>query len=127
MPFDVFVFKQDIESLRDGFFVCAAAYVEEVCGVAAEEFDDVHSGHCKTRAVDHAGDIAVKCDIIEAEFACFNLLGILFVRVAQGFDFGVAEESVVVERDLGVEANDFAVFGQHEGVYFDHRAVFRPE
>src|SRR6185503_18312665 len=48
---------------------CAAANVEEVRRVAAVQLDQVHGGHRETRAVHHAGDVAVERDVVEVVFA----------------------------------------------------------
>ena len=121
------VFEKDVERLRDGLFGRSAANVEEVCGIAAEVFYYIHCRHSKPRAVHHARDVAVEGDVVEPVLACLDFLGILFVWVAELLELGVAEEAVVVERDLGVEADDFSVFGEDEGIDFNHRAILLPE
>ena len=60
-------------------------------------------------AVDHAADGAVERDVVEVVFRGLDLLLVLFGEVAQRDDVGVAVERVVVEADLGVEAEQLAV------------------
>ena len=126
-PLYVRVFEEDVESLRDGLFGRAAANVEEVCGIAAEVLYYVHCRHRKPGAVHHARDVAVERDVVEPVLAGLDFLGVFFVRVTEFLNLGVAEEAVVVERNLGVEADDSLVFGENEGIDFNHRAVLLPE
>ena len=56
----------EVEGLLDGLGGGAAADVEEVCGLAAVELDDVHGGHGEAGAVDEAADVAVEFDEVEA-------------------------------------------------------------
>ncbi len=56
-----------------------------------------------------------------------SLLRILLVEVAEGDDLGVTVESVVVERDLGVERLDLVVGSRNQRIDLDHRRVRFPE
>ena len=62
---NVRVGEKDAEGVFDLLLVGAAAYVEEVCGLAAGVLDDVHRRHGEAGAVDHAGDGAVELDVVE--------------------------------------------------------------
>jgi len=120
---DFGVGAEDAEGFADLFFFGAAADVEEVGGVSAALFDDVHGGHGEAGAVDHAGDVSIKADVVEIKFPGFDFAGVFFGEVAVGDDLGVAEEGVVVEIEFGVEGEDFAGGGLDEGVDLDHGAV----
>ena len=61
--------EQDAERVRDLLLRGAAADVEEVRRLAAVELDDVHGRHRQAGAVDHAADVAVELDVVEAELA----------------------------------------------------------
>ena len=82
-----------------------AADVEEVGRLAAGPLDEVHRRHRQAGAVDHAADRAVELDEGQAGLARLAVGGILLVGVAQRLELGVAGECRVVERDLGVEAD----------------------
>ena len=56
----------EVKGLLDGLRGGAAAHVEEVGGLAAVEFDDVHGRHGEAGAVDEAADVAVEFDEVEA-------------------------------------------------------------
>ena len=114
---------QDAEGVGDLFLVGAAADIEEVGGAAAGVLDDVHGGHGEAGAVDHAADIAVELDVIEAEFRGFDLEGIFLMDIPEGGDIGVAVEGVVVKIEFGVEGDDALIFGDDEGVDFGERGV----
>ena len=60
--------------------------------------------HGEAGAVDHAADVAVERDVGEVVLGGLDFLLVFFGDVAQRDDVGVAEERVVVEGDLGVEA-----------------------
>ena len=64
--------------------------------------------HGEAGAVDHAADRAVERDVVEVVFRGLDFLVVLFGQVAQRDDVGVAVERVVVEADLGVEADELA-------------------
>ena len=83
-----------------------AADVEEVGRFAAGPLDEVHRGHREAGAVDHAADRAVELDEGETGLARLAVGRVLLVRVAQLLEPGVTGERRVVERDLGVEADE---------------------
>ncbi len=115
--------EQNAEGVLHLIGIGAAADVEKVGGAAAGVFDDVHGGHGETRAVHHAGDVAIELDVVEAEFRGFHFERIFFVQIAELDEVFVAEEGVVVEVDLGVERVDFVVFGDDEGIDFGERGI----
>ena len=87
----------------------AAADVEEVGGLPAVELDDVHGRHGEAGAVHHAADSAVERHIGEIVFRGLDLLGVFLAsRSRSACDIGMAVERVVVEVDLGVEAEQLA-------------------
>jgi hypothetical protein len=127
--FYVRIAQDDFERGGDLFFARAAADVEEVCGTATVMLDDVHGGHGKAGAVDEAGDVAVELDVIEIEFAGFDLKGRFFGEVAHFLNVFVTVKGVVIETDLGVDRaeNFLAVFvHERERVDLDHRGVGFP-
>ena len=77
-------------------------------GAIAVELDDVHGRHGEAGAVDHAADGAVERDVVEIELRGLGLLLVFLVEIAQRDDVGMAVERVVVEADLGVEADQLA-------------------
>ena len=105
----------------------AAADVEEVGGLHAVELDDVHGRHGEAGAVDHAADLAVELDVVEVVLGGLDLGGVLLLDVAQLLHVLVAEEGVVVEVDLGVEAHDLAGLGHHQRVDLQQRHVLLDE
>ena len=69
---DIGVFKNDGKGGLDLFFVGPTADIQEICGLASVEFDDVHRGHGQTGTVDEAADVAVEFDVREAGFLGSN-------------------------------------------------------
>ena len=65
--------------------------------------------HHEPGAVAEDADVAVELDVGQAALLGHLLLRVLAAGVAQLGVVGVAEERVVVERDLGVERRDLAV------------------
>ena len=119
----VLVGKQDLEGVLDLFLRRAAAYVEEVGRAAAGVLDDVHGGHRQAGAIDHAGDRAVKLDVVQRVLAGFHFKRIFFGNVAQRLDLRMAEERVVVKGHLGIERKELVVLGGDEGIDLDQRSV----
>ena len=105
----------------------AAADVEEVRRLHAVELDDVHRRHGEAGAVDHAADRAVERDVVEIVLRGFDLLGVLFGDVAQCRHVGMAEQRVVVEADLGVEADQLLVLGDDQRIHFEQAHVLLGE
>ena len=66
--------------------VRAAADVEEVRRLPAVELDDVHGRHGEAGTVDHAADLAVELDVVEAVARRLELRGVLLRFVAQLLD-----------------------------------------
>src|ERR1700693_6043216 len=107
--------------------LAAPADVEEIRRRHAVELDDVHRRHGKAGAVHHAADIAVEGDVVEIVMRGLDFLGVLLGLVAQRRDFGMPEQRVVVERHLGVEHAQIALFGHHQRVDLQHRHVLGDE
>ena len=106
MAFDLRVLQHDLERLGHLLGRGAAADVEEVGRLAAEQLDGVHGRHRQAGAVDQAADVAVELDVGEVELAGLDLGRVFLVQVALGDDLGMAEQRVGVEVELGVERLD---------------------
>ena len=75
-----------------------AANVEEVGRGAAVQLDDVHGGHGKPGAVNHAADIAVEGDVVQVEVGCCHLAGILLRPVSLKKPNNVFSSEGIVEK-----------------------------
>ena len=95
--------EEQAKRRRHLFLGGAAADVEEVGRLPAVELDDVHRRHRQARAVDHAADVAVQGDVVEADARAPACPALLLVGVAECGQVRVAEERVVVQVDLRVE------------------------
>ena len=73
---DLVVLGDDPEGLLDLMLLDAAAHVEEVCGLAAVQLDDVHSGHGEAGAVHQAADVPVQLHVVEAVLGGLHLAGV---------------------------------------------------
>src|SRR5690606_32199451 len=117
------VLEHDLEGFGHFLGRGAAANVQEVGRLAAEQLDGVHGGHGQAGAVDQAADVAVELDVGQVELAGFDFSGIFFVEVAVGDDLGVAEQRVGIEVELGVQGDDVALAVAVQGVDFHQRGV----
>ena len=108
MPFTFLFGEHDLEGFGHLLGGGAAADVEEVGRLAAEQLDGVHRGHRQAGAVDQAADVAVERDVAEVELAGLDLGRVFLVEVAVGDDLGVAVERVAVEVELRVQGLDVA-------------------
>ena len=93
----ILVAEQNFEGVRDLLGIGAAADIEKVRGHAAGVLDDVHGRHGQAGAVDHAADVAVELDVVQAVLRSLDFERIFFGDVAQFAQIGMAEERVVVE------------------------------
>ena len=122
--FDVGVRGDDLEGLGHLFLGGTAADVKEVRRFRAVKLDDVHGGHGKACAVDHAADFTVQRDVVQIELGRGEFFGVFLGLITQGGDVGVAVDGVAVKAHLGVEQLQGAVFQHAEGVDLDHVHVF---
>ena len=124
---DIGVGQDQLERDRDPLPRRAAADIEKIGRHRAIELDDVHRRHREPGAVDHAADIAVELDIAQLVLAGLALDRVLLVLVAQGLDLGMAEQRVVVDRQLGVERQQIACriarAGHDQRIDLDQRRV----
>ena len=120
-------FEHDVKGGCDLLGGGVAADVEEVRGLAAAVLEHIDGRHGKTRAVDHACNVAAEVDVVESVRGGFEFLRIFFAVVAELGDVGVAVECAVVKVELGVEGNDVVVLGDDERVDLDLRAVLADE
>jgi hypothetical protein len=119
--------RDDLERLCDLLLRGATAHVEEVRGLRAVELDDVHRGHGKARAVDHAADLAVQRDVVQVMLGRGQFLGVLLRLVAQCCDIGMAVDRVAVEAELGVQNLERAGVGHDQRVDLQHLHVLLDE
>ena len=105
----------------------AAAGVEEVRRLAAGLGDDVERRHHEPGAVAEDADVAVELDVGQPALLGHLLLRVLGAGVAQRGVVGVAEERVVVERDLRVERHDLAVGRDDQRVDLDEHRLLGDE
>src|SRR5262249_31026086 len=113
----------DLERRAHALLGYTDADVDEIRGPTAVELDDAHGGHREARAVDQAADRAVERDVIEVVTRSGDLFFVLFAEIAQRDHLGVAVERVVVEGNLGVEADQRAGLGQHQRVDLEQAHV----
>ena len=58
--FEFGIFEHDFERFGDFLSRRTAAHVQEVCRLAAVEFNRVHGRHRQARAIDQAANIAIQ-------------------------------------------------------------------
>src|SRR5580692_5418909 len=121
--FHALIAEQDFKRVRHLLGISAAAYVEEICGHAAGILDDIHRRHRQSGAVNHAADAAVELDVVQAVLRSLDLERIFLRNVAQFTNIGMAEERIVIERQLGVESEQPAVSCGNEWIYFEERCI----
>src|SRR5690606_28276168 len=120
---DAVVLEHDLERFGDLLGRGAAADVQEVGRLAAEQLDGVHGGHGQAGAIDQAADIAVQLDVGQVELAGFDLGGVFFGQVAVLDDFRMAVQSIGVEVELGIQRDDIALAVAIQGVDFNQRGI----
>src|SRR5260370_31814111 len=116
--FDCGIAHKNAESALDLFGGGAPANIEKIRGGAASVLDDIHRGHGKTSAVNHAGDAAIELDVVEAVFGSFDFERIFFIEVAELAKLLVPEKRIVVKSHLGVEGDELAFTGEHARIDF---------
>ena len=126
-PLHLRIRGDDLERGRHLLLGGAAADVEEVRRRLAVELDDVHGRHGEAGAVDHAADGAVERHVVEIVFRGLDLLLVLLGQVAQREDIRMSIERVVVEADLGVEADELAALGDDQRIDLEQAHVLGDE
>ena len=87
------------------------------------QLDQVHGRHRESRTVDHAGDVAIQGDVIQA-VGFGGRFGRVFLRaVAEFGQFRLAKQRVVVDVDLRIQGNQLPVRGDHQRVDLDEPRV----
>src|SRR5205814_5714912 len=119
----VFVRDQDFESLRHLLLRGAAADIEEVCGITAVKFDDVHRCHGQSSAVNETGDISIQADVIESVSRRFDLARIFLRDIAHGCDFRMPSQGVVIEIKFRIERQHRPCGSNDQRIDFYHRAI----
>ena len=107
--------------------VGAAADVEEIGRLAAVVLDDVHGAHGQPGPVHQAADGPRQADVAEAGAGRAQLGWIFFGFVPIFFDFGMAEQGVVVECHLGVQGRHFALWSHHDRIDLCQAAILVEE
>src|SRR5699024_2417730 len=125
--FDLVRRQDQLERLGHALLGGAATDVEEVGRLAARQLDHVHGGHGQAGAVDHAADVAVHGDVVEAVLLRLGLGRVFLGQVAHGGQVRVAELGVVVGVDLAVQRGQRTVFQHGQRVQLDQRQVLLVE
>ena len=73
------------------------------------QIDDVHRGHRQPGAVHHAPNVTIQGDVVEVEVGGLHLPLVLLGPVPLVEDSLLSELSVVIELQLGIQANKVAV------------------
>ena len=120
---DVRVTEDDAEGGRDLILRRSTAYVEEVGRAATGVLDNVHGRHGETGTVHQTGDVAIEADVVQRELGGGDFTRIFLGLVTHRDDGGLTVESVVVEVELRVEGEEFALVGDDERVDLDHGTV----
>mmetsp|Transcript_28044 Transcript_28044/g.47570 ORF Transcript_28044/g.47570 Transcript_28044/m.47570 type:complete len:289 (+) Transcript_28044:1555-2421(+) len=85
--------------------------------------DDVHRCHRQSSPIDHAGNVPVQCNVVQAMLPQLGLFGILLGVVAQAEDVGVPVCTAVIELELGIHCSNTPVVGLSEGVDLQQRGI----
>jgi hypothetical protein len=67
---------KDLEGSLDLFNTCTATNVEEIGWVTSVQFNDVHGGHSQTCSVDHAANVSVQSNVVQASSNSLLFMGI---------------------------------------------------
>ena len=108
-------------------FVAPPPTSRKLAGLAAIELDDVHGRHGEAGAVHHAADIAVERDVGEIEFRASISLASSSLTSRSASISGWRYERVVVEIDLGIEAEQLAVLGDDQRIDLEQAHVLGDE
>ena len=120
-------FEHDVKGGCDLLGGGVAADVEEVRRISAAVLEHVDGRHGKTRAVDHARNVAAEVDVVESVRGSFEFFRIFFAVVTELGDVRMAVERAVVKIELRIEGDDIVVLGDDERVDLDLRAVLADE
>ena len=119
--------EHQLEGLGDLLGGGAAADVEEVGRLRAEQLDGVHGGHGQAGAIHQATDVAVEGNVGQVELGSLDLGRVLLIEIAHGDDILVAEQRVRIEVHLGIERHHAAVAGEDQRIDLGEAGVGVPE
>src|SRR5215472_3969589 len=120
--------KDNVQAVRHDFGGCAAADIEEVRRAHATELlarvgDHVERGHHEASAVADDADLPVELDVVEVLGLGPGLDRVSRAGVGESLVV-LPERGVVVERDLAVDRDHAALFGEYQRIDLDERRVF---
>ena len=124
---DLLVGEDHFDGGDDRVGLRAAAGVEEVRRAPARLRHHVERGHHQPGAVAEDPDVTVELDVRQPALGRHPLLLVLGGPVAQGRVRGMAEERVVVERDLGVERTHGALRRDDQRIDLDQQCFLGHE
>merc|ERR1719370_2715402 len=87
------------------------------------QLDDVHGGHGKPSAVNHAADIAVQGDVVQVVVGGLNFPGVLLAPIPLVKHSLLSEVGVVVKLELGIKAYKVAGVVLSKGVDLNHGGI----
>jgi len=119
---DLGIRGEDLESLLDLLGGSTTTDIEEVSGGTTVELNNIHGSHGETSTVHHAADVTIETDVVEVEEGSSDFTRVLHGGITESEDLLLAESSVIIEVDLGIDAVALAV-SNNEGVDLDLSSI----
>ena len=115
--------QQNLKRVLNLLLRRAAAHIQKIRRASASVLNNVHRRHRQARAVHHAGNGPVQLDVVQRVLARFHFQRIFFGNIAQRLDVRMAEQRVIVERDLRVQRVKLVVLRGDERIDLNQRGI----
>ena len=115
--------QDQLECRRNLLRGCTATNIEKVCRLTAVQLDQIHGRHGKTRAVHHAGNIAVEGNVVEVMLRSFAFRLVFLRLVTQFRDFLLPEQGAAIDVDFAVKRDDVARLGRNQRIDFNQARI----
>ena len=111
--------EDQLERRGDPLLGRAAADIQEIRRFAAVQLNQVHRGHGKAGAIDHARNIAVERHVVKVVLGGLAFHGVFLRGIAPRGQIRVSKQRVVFDVDLGVQRQKIAVRSDDERIDLD--------
>lgn len=100
--FCLLVVVNDLKSSLNILLVRSTTYIQKVCWLLSHEINKIHSGHCKTRTIDHAADYSIKFHIVQIILLCLYFQLIFLWQILLVEQILLKELCIVIDFNFGI-------------------------
>jgi len=122
---------QDLESDFDLLRCGTTTNIKEVSWLSTFKLNDIHSGHSQTCSIDHASNVTIEGNVVQASRNCFSLVSIsvraCITSLVLGNNGLLSVESVLINVDFSINTVDIKIWSHSPWVNFDLSGIYSYE